>query len=59
MTTEPNSVTEEYKLKTITFRCDPDLWAEFRSEVLLDGDTVQRLMEGFVAEYVEKAKQGG
>lgn len=54
MTNEPNTATE-YKLKTITFRADPALWGEFRSAVLLDGDTVQRVLESFVAEYVENA----
>lgn len=56
MTTEQDAVAE-YRPKTITFRCDPDPWAAFRSAVLLDGDTCQRLLESFVADYVERARQ--
>lgn len=40
-------------------RADPDLWAAFRSAVLLDGDTVQRVLEAFVADYVMEVKRDG
>ena len=53
------TTTEFVPKKTVTVRIDPALWREFRSAVLLDGDTVQRVLESFVAGYVEQAKQGG
>ena len=53
------SEIEERKLPTVTFRLDPEKKRAFRLAVFQDGDTLQRLLEEFVDDYLEKAEQGG